>query len=59
MTSIGYVTARDRGEAEKIAKCLLKKRLIACANIIPEVRSLYRWKGRLNDGKETLIMIKL
>ena len=51
-----YVTA-PLLQSEALAKSLLEKRLIACANIIP-VRSLYRWKGENCDDKEDLLIIK-
>jgi periplasmic divalent cation tolerance protein len=51
-----YVTAPP-SQSEALAKSLLCKRLIACANITP-VRSLYRWKGEDCDDKEDLLIIK-
>jgi len=44
--------------AERIARTLLDERLIACANLLPRVRSLYRWKGKVERGVETLMMMK-
>jgi len=46
-----YITCRDEKEAVKISRHLLNKRLIACSNIHP-IRSLYWWKGKIQDGKE-------
>ena len=46
------------GEAEKLATVLLKNRLIACANLIPSVTSLYWWKGKIERGDEALIVMK-
>jgi len=51
-----YVTAPP-SQSEALAKSLLDKRLIACANITP-VRSLYRWKGEECDDNEDLLIIK-
>ena len=51
-----YVTAPP-SHSEALAKSLLEKRLIACANITP-VRSLYRWKGESCDAKEDLLILK-
>ena len=45
-------------EAQKIANALLEKRLIACANILPEIHSSYLWKGKLETAKESLLIIK-
>ena len=52
-----YITCKDEKEAIKISKRLLEKRLIACSNIFP-IRSLYRWKGKIKDEKEFVIMAK-
>jgi periplasmic divalent cation tolerance protein len=54
---IAYITCRDRKEAEKISAHLLKKRLIACANIFP-IRSMYRWEGKIAKGNESAIIAK-
>lgn len=53
-----FVTCKDEGEAGKIAKALLKKKLCACVNIIKNIRSLYTWQGKVCDDKETLMVIK-
>ncbi len=45
-------------EAEKLARKLLDARLIACANLIPGVKSLYWWDGKINRDAETIIMMK-
>jgi periplasmic divalent cation tolerance protein len=55
--SIVLVTAPKK-EAEKIARTLLKERLIACANLLPAVTSLYWWEGKINRDAETLMFLK-
>ena len=45
-------------EAEKIAHALVEKKLAACVNILPAVRSIYRWKNAIEDDQETLLLIK-
>ena len=52
-----YITCKDKKEAAKIASYLLKKRLIACANIVP-ITSIYNWKKKLVNSKETLLLAK-
>ncbi len=52
-----YITNPTRAEAKKIAKHLLKKKLIACGNIFP-INSLYRWKGKVVDDKEFVLLAK-
>jgi len=55
---IVLVTAPSQKTAAGIAKMLVKSRLAACANIIPKVRSIYRWQGKLYDEPEVLMVIK-
>lgn len=52
-----YITCRNEKEAVKISKYLLEKRLIACSNIHP-IRSLYWWKGKIQDEKEFVMIAK-
>src|SRR3989344_6685109 len=52
-----YITNKDEAEAEKISKHLLKKKLAACVNIFP-IKSMYWWKGKLVNDKETVCIVK-
>ena len=52
-----YITCKDEKEAVKISKSLLNKRLIACSNMFP-IRSMYFWKGKMQDDKEFAIIAK-
>jgi len=52
------ITVKDRAEAEKIAREILKYRLAACANILPEMKSIYWWKGKLEESREVLLLLK-
>ena len=52
-----YITCKDKKEAKKIARYLLLKKLIGCANIFP-VDSLYWWKGKMQDENEFVIIAK-
>jgi periplasmic divalent cation tolerance protein len=45
-------------EAQRLARALVEKRLAACVNIIPGVRSVYRWKDVIEDEEEVLLVIK-
>ncbi len=53
-----YITASSLKEARMIASHLLNKRLIACANILPSVESLYYWKGKRRSHQEVIIVAK-
>lgn len=52
-----YVTNKNKAEAKRIAAHLLKKRLVACANIFP-VESLYWWKGKIEKSGEHALIAK-
>ena len=52
-----YITNPTEKEAKKIAKHLLKKRLIVCANIFP-INSLYWWQGKIIDDNEFVLIAK-
>ena len=52
-----YITCKDKAEARKIAKHLLEKKLVACANFFP-INSMYWWEGKIEDDKEFLLLAK-
>lgn len=53
-----YTTVNDNATAEKIVVDLLQQRLIACANIIPKINSIYLWNGEICQDKEVGIILK-
>jgi periplasmic divalent cation tolerance protein len=53
-----FSTAASAEEAEKIARGLVEARLAACVNIVPSIRSFYRWQGKIEDSTELLLIIK-
>ncbi len=53
-----FITASSPDEAEKIARALVDGHLIACANILSGVRSIFFWDGKTQDGQETLLICK-
>ena len=55
--TLAYITCRDKKEAEKISRHLLKKRLIACSNMI-SIRSMFWWKKKIENANEMLIIAK-
>lgn len=57
MFRVIFVTAPAQ-EAEPLARALVAERLAACANLVPGVRSLYWWQGKLETSGETLLILK-
>ena len=55
---IVLTTTGSQEEARKIARALVDRRLAACVNIIPQVESIYRWQGKVEDAHEWLLVIK-
>lgn len=53
-----YCTTASVEEAEKVAEAVVGQRLAACANILPGMRSLYWWQGRLEKGEEAVLILK-
>jgi len=51
-------TAPDEGIAATLARTLVEERLAACVNVIPGVRSFYRWQGALQNDSEVVLIIK-
>jgi periplasmic divalent cation tolerance protein len=56
--TISFTTCKDRRQAAAIAKALVKEKLAACVNIVPAVASIYVWEGKLEEGREVLLIIK-
>jgi periplasmic divalent cation tolerance protein len=55
---IVFVMAGSEDEAVKIARALVEERLAACVNIVGPVRSIYQWRGAIEDEREYLLVIK-
>jgi periplasmic divalent cation tolerance protein len=51
-------TCDSEDEAERIARVLVEKRVAACVNILPNARSIYRWKGAIERAQEFVMLIK-
>ena len=52
-------TFPDGDTARRISNELVTEKFAACANILPAVESIYRWKNKIESGKETLVFFKL
>jgi periplasmic divalent cation tolerance protein len=51
-------TAPDRETATRIARTVVEGSLAACVNLLPGVRSIYRWQGRIEESDEVLLVLK-
>jgi periplasmic divalent cation tolerance protein len=52
------VTAPSEEKAVAIARALVEERLAACGNVVPSIRSIYRWEGKVQDEGEALLVLK-
>ena len=55
---VALVTTPDIAGARALARAALEVRLVACANIIPRLESHYWWQGKLESGREALLVLK-
>jgi periplasmic divalent cation tolerance protein len=53
-----YVTTPDEAAAEAIARQVVEAGLAACANILPGMRSIYRWQGAIETAQEAVLILK-
>jgi periplasmic divalent cation tolerance protein len=51
-------TVGTEDEASRIARALVERRLAACVNVVPGVRSTYRWQGAVRTDAEWLLVVK-
>ena len=53
-----FTTLPNADKAAEVARALVEERLAACANLLPAVRSIYRWEGKIHDENEVLVLFK-
>jgi periplasmic divalent cation tolerance protein len=53
-----FCTVPDQGAAEKLAHGLVEERLAACVNVIPGLKSFYRWQEKIEVDPEIQLLIK-
>lgn len=58
MFYIVLVTTHEKSDAESIACKLVEEKLAACVNILPSIKSIYRWNGRIEKSGEDLLIFK-
>ncbi|CAI5769013.1 isoform X1 [Podarcis lilfordi] len=56
--SAAFVTCPNQTVAKEIARAVVEKKLAACVNIVPQITSIYEWKGKIEEDSEVLLMIK-
>ena len=56
---IVFSTFPNEEKAREIVRCLVDEGLIACGNLLPAVRSIYRWKGVVHEESEVMAVLKL
>ena len=56
---VAFCTFPNAETARSIARELVERRLVACGNILPQIHSVYRWKGKVESGDEALAIFKL
>lgn len=52
------VTAPSAERAAELARALVEERLAACGNVLPGLRSIYRWEGKVQEEGEALLLLK-
>ncbi|MCG5236226.1 divalent-cation tolerance protein CutA [Xanthobacter oligotrophicus] len=53
-----YTTFPSRDAAEEVARALVEARLVACANILPGMVSIFRWEGQVERADEVVMILK-
>ncbi len=53
-----YTTFENLNEARKVGRQLVKKKLTGCVNLIPNVNSIYRWEGKIEEATEIILWCK-
>ena len=56
---LAFSTFPDVPTARDISRQLITGRFAACANILPNIESIYLWGGKLGEGNEALVLFKL
>ena len=53
-----FITTPARSHALMIARALIRRRLAACVNCVPGIRSIFPWQGRVDECAEILLIVK-
>ena len=55
---VGFITHQSKDHAVALATKLVEERLVACVNVVPQITSVYRWKGEIQNDEESLMIMK-
>jgi periplasmic divalent cation tolerance protein len=58
MVAIVYSTIGSIEDARRIANTLVEEQLVACVNILPNIESIYRWSGKIENDEEYILIAK-
>lgn len=58
MVAVVYSTLGKIQDARRISKILVEEQLVACVNIVPKIESFYKWKGKIENDEEVIIIAK-
>jgi len=58
MVAVVYTTVNNIQDARRIAHTLVEEQLVACVNIIPNIESVYKWKGKIERENEIVLIAK-
>jgi periplasmic divalent cation tolerance protein len=53
-----FSTFANEADAARVVRVLVEERLIACGNLLPGARSIYRWKDGVADEREVVVLMK-
>jgi periplasmic divalent cation tolerance protein len=57
-TVVILITAPTADAAASMARTLVEEGLAACGNVLPAIRSIYRWQGEIHDDAEAMLVLK-
>ena len=55
---LAFTTFANEDDAARVVRRLVDERLIACGNLLPGARSIYRWQGAVEDAREVVVLMK-
>jgi len=58
MFCVVLTTVKNRAEAKRLAERLVSEKLAACVSAVPNVTSVYRWRGKVERAREVLVVVK-